>query len=98
MPTVRGVAKVAVLAGSCGTIEERRAVSSVAKLMSAIVLGRTRIFENIESVEQECGCDIDVEALWDVIDYNYPKRDSVTEEEAQRILMMVSRPRNNSRT
>lgn len=62
-------------------------------LFSGLVSNRSQLFQLIEAAEQQFGCEIDEKELQAEIDAQYDGRTALTEQEAQDLLMKVSRPR-----
>lgn len=71
---------------------------SVTELMSSLVAARKRWFDLIESLEKEASCDVDEAELEAAMDCEYDGRESLTTEEANTLLMQVSRRRGGVRT
>lgn len=63
----------------------------VTELMSGLAAARKRWFDLIESLEKEASCQVDEAELEAAIDCDYDGRETVTDEEANALLMQVSR-------
>lgn len=65
---------------------------NVNALMSAIAANRKQFFDLVEAVENQTGGKIDETELQATIDAEFAGCDSISDEQAESLLMLVSRP------